>query len=406
MGIIKSLLDTDFYKFSMGQMAFHRYPGREVKYQFICRNKEVNLVPYKDQIEKEIDDLVKLSFTKDEINYLKTVKGGIFKQDYLNFLSNFKLDRGQVTVFVEDDNLKIEAKGDWHTSIFWEIYILSIVNEVYFRNTQPNADKDLGRKKLQEKIQMVKELNQGNGPKFSFMEFGTRRRYSVEWQKEVCQILKSELTDNGFTGTSNVHLAMILNIPVQGTMAHEAFQFHQGVDFLGTTSFFSSDGNQRYFHSQQNTLKAWLSEYQGKISIALSDIFGTDAFLSILDEDLSKRYDGLRQDSGDPFVWADKVINHYKSLGIDPKKKILVFSDGLNFQKAKDIFIRYEGQVKILFGIGTNITNDFDFKAMNIVMKMVEADGYPVVKISDEASKAIGDKQVITEIKKHFNIGG
>lgn len=399
MGIIKSLLDTDFYKLSMCSMAFHQYPGKIVKYQFICRNKEVDLTPYKEEIEKELDELVKLRFTEEEIQYLRAVKNGIFKEDYLQFLQNFKLDRNQIVVSIKDGKLSIEAEGDWQTSILWEIYVLSIVNEVYFRNTQPNASKEVGRAKLMEKVNLVKEMNKDDDNKFLFMEFGTRRRYSAQWQEEVCLILKKELLGNGFVGTSNVHLAMKLDIPVHGTMAHEAFQFHQGVDLSEST-----DPNQKYFKSQQSTLKAWLKEYRGDLAVALSDIFGTDAFLSILDTELTNQYTGLRHDSGDAFVWADKAISHFEKFGIDPKTKTLVFSDGLDFPKAQQIFEYTKLRTKVLFGIGTNLTNNFNFKAMNIVMKMVEADGNPVVKISDEPSKAIGDKNVIALVKKHFHI--
>lgn len=403
MGIIKSLLDTDFYKYSMGQMAFHRYYGKKVKYQFVCRNKDIDLTPYKSQIEQEVDELVKLKISDEEINYLRTLNDGIFQEDYLNYLKSFKLNRKELNIFIKDGKLNIEAEGEWQSAIFWEIFVLSIVNEVYFRNTQPNANKQIGLKNLYEKISLVKEVNK-DSVLFSFMEFGTRRRYSLDWQKEVCSVLKKELLGNGFIGTSNIHLGMELEIPVLGTIAHEAFQFHQGVDFEGSTSFFSSNPLMKYYNSQQNTLIAWLNEYKEKLSIALSDIFGTDAFLSVLDKDLSEKYQGLRHDSGSPYEWADKVINHYEKLNIDPKTKILVFSDGLNFPKAKDILSYVNGRAKVTFGIGTCLTNDFDFKAMNIVMKMIEADGNSVVKISDEPSKAIGDKKVIEVIKNHFNI--
>lgn len=397
--IIKSLLDSDLYKITMGQMAFHQYFGKIVKYKFICRNKEVNLSKYREEIEKELHSVCDLVFKKEEIDYLRTIKDGIFKEDYLDYLSNFKMDKKEIKVFIKDDSLNIEAEGPWQSAIFWEIYVLSIVNEVYFRNTQPSADKNLGKKKLYDKISLVKDLNKNSNIKFSFMEFGTRRRYSANWQREVCEILKKELLGNGFIGTSNVYLAMILDIPVHGTMAHEAFQFHQGLN-----SPYKDEVNrsESYFKSQENTLKSWLKEYNGKLSIALSDIFGTDAFLSILDKELSEKYEGLRHDSGDPFVWADKVLDHYKEIGIDPKSKTLVFSDGLNFEKAKEIFLRYKEKAKIIFGIGTNLSNDFNFKSMNIVMKMVESEGNPVVKISDEQTKAIGDEKVIKLIKNYF----
>jgi nicotinate phosphoribosyltransferase len=398
MGIIKSLLDTDVYKFFMQQAVFHQYPNKKVKYQFICRNKGVDFSPYLSEINQEIQSLSSLRFNKEEITYLSKIKKNklIFKPDYLQWLRSFTVNPQDVRSFINPNGeFSIEVEGDWAHIIHWEIYCLSIVNEVYFRNTQPNADIEEGRRRLKEKIELVKEIN-SNEVEFMFSEFGTRRRFTREWQEEVCLTLQKELSGKGFLGSSNVHLSMLMGMDPVGTQAHEWFQAHQ---VLGVKK-----GEDSYFTSQENALYSWIKEYDTDLLLALSDIYGTDAFLSIFNQDLSEKFSGLRQDSGNPIEWVDKVINHYKKLGIDPKTKTVIFSDGLDFIKAKDILMYVRGKINCFFGIGTCITNDFPFKALNIVMKMIECEGKPVVKISDESSKGIGEKTVRDRIQEYFDL--
>lgn len=395
MGIIKSLLDTDVYKFYMQQVAFHQYPNTKVKYQFVCRNKDVDLSPYIEEIREEVNKVGSLSISNEEIKYLRSLKKKkqIFKEDYLSFLKTYRMNPKEVNLFIKDRQLNIEATGTWLSSIHWEIYILSIVNEVYFRNTQKNADLTEGRKRLQDKIELVKEVNKEK-VELLFSEFGTRRRFSRDWQEEMTLTLKKELLNNGFMGSSNVYLSMKMGNDPIGTSAHEFLQAFQAVG--------AGKNEDSYFTSQERSLKAWIKEYDQDLLIALSDIYGTDAFLSIFSKELSERFTGLRQDSGDPIEWVDKVINHYQSHNIDPLTKTVVFSDGLDFPKAKKILSYTKGKVNSFFGIGTNLSNDLGFKALNIVMKMVECNGKPVVKISDEPSKGIGSLEVRERIQSYF----
>lgn len=393
--IIKSLLDSDFYKLTMMQFAFHQHRHSKVAYRFVCRNKGVDLSPYVEEISQEIKSLSSLRFTEEEINFLRSTN--LMREDFLDYLKSFKLNNDQIYVYVKDGELKIESEGVWCETILFEVLVLSIVNEVYFRNTQPNADKAVALAKLYDKITLIKELNHysevHNYPLFKFIDFGTRRRFSSAWQGEIDEILIKELPNN-FVGTSSVYWAMKCGIKPVGTMAHEFLQFFQAV-------------SPEVKHFQRDALFAWLKEYDGKLSIALTDVITTDAFLNDFGNVLTREYSGLRHDSGDPFKWADKVIEHYKKNEIDARSQTLVFSDGLNFQKARDLYLYTIGKTVPLFGIGTNLTNDWGFPALNIVMKMVMADGKPVAKISDESSKSICDNSTfLNNLKVMFKVEG
>lgn len=384
--IIKSLLDTDFYKFTMQQVAFSYYPKAEASFKFICRNKGVDLSPYVNEISTEIDHLCQLKFKPDEIEFLKNQ--GLFSSDYLEFLKTFQLNRHNIKVGQDSlGKLSITANGPWHQSIMFEVFVLSIVNEVYFRNTQPNANYNLARTKLMEKIELIKNTSSD----FKLADFGTRRRFSGHWQGQVVQALKEELPNN-FVGSSSVYWAYLLGVKPIGTMAHEYFQAHQVLASSLLTS-------------QKEALQVWLKAYQGKLAIALSDIYGTDPFLRDFTFDLASQYQGVRHDSGDPVIWGERFINHYQSLGIDPKTKTLVFSDGLNVPKAIELFNLFHDRINVVFGIGTNLTNDFDFSPLNIVMKMVYCNQQPVAKISDEPSKAIcEDPEFLKLVLQTFGI--
>lgn len=387
--IIKSLLDTDLYKLTMQQVAFLYYPSASATFKFINRNLSVKLGPFAKEIDQEISNLCQLKFFPAEINYLRSLN--LFTESYLNFLKDFQLSRDQITVTQDqNENLQIIAQGPWHQSIMFEVFVLSIVNEVYFRNTQPHPNYNLGRENLINKIALIKENNKTHLP-FKLADFGTRRRFSSAWQGQVVQTLMAELGDS-FLGTSSVYWAYLLGTKPIGTMAHEYFQAHQVLA--------SSLRN-----CQTEALQVWLQAYQGKLAIALSDIFGTEPFLKDLDYNLSNQYQGLRHDSGDPFWWGEKVLNHYRNLQIDPHTKTLVFSDGLNIPKALKIHNAFANQVNVVFGIGTNLTNDFDFPALNIVMKMVYCNHQPVAKISDEPGKAIcEDPEFLKLVKQTFGI--
>lgn len=390
MPIIKSLLDTDLYKFTMQQTVLHQFPNaREVEFNFRCRTPNVNLAQYIDEINKEIDHLCSLTFTQEELDYLGSLR--FMKPDYIDFLTIFRLQRKYVNVVdIGDGQIDIVIKGPWLHTIPFEIYMLSIVNEVYFRNL-PKAKQEIdvvwetGMAKLDEKIELIK-----TDSSFKFSDFGTRRRFSAEWHEEVIKKLKNEVPDN-FTGTSNVLFAMKYNLTPIGTMAHE---YLQACQVLGP----------RLRESQKFALEVWVQEYRGDLGIALTDIIGLDAFLADFDLYFCKLFDGVRHDSGDPYEWGEKILEHYSKMKIDARTKSFVFSDGLTVPKAMELNNHFKGRVKNFFGIGTNLTNDVGFTALNIVLKMTKCNGFPVAKLSDTPGKSMcNDVEYMKYLSKVFN---
>lgn len=376
--IIRSFLDTDLYKYTMMQVVFHQYPDAFVEYEFRCRTKNINLSQYISEIRKQIDMLGSLRFQYSELNYLRSIP--FIKNSFVDFLTMFKFDTKQVKTYIDDNGeLAIHISGPWWQTILYEVFILSIVNEVYFRNKTINYSlrekSDLfeeGRNRLRDKLILLKEKGLEN---FRFMEFGTRRRFSREWQEDVYHYILNAAPEY-ILGTSNVYLAKETNTRPMGTMAHEYLQAHQS---LGV----------RLADSQKAALESWVKEYRGDLGIALTDVINMDSFLKDFDLMFSKLFDGLRHDSGDPFIWANKALNHYEKLGINSKDKILTFSDGLTFPKSIGLYKEFSGKIKTSFGIGTNLTNDLGIKPINIVIKMTKCNGQDTAKISDAPGKTM-----------------
>ncbi|NLA89924.1 MAG: nicotinate phosphoribosyltransferase [Alcaligenaceae bacterium] len=388
--IINSLLDTDLYKFSMMQVVLHQFPAAHVEYRFKCRNEDVNLRPYIDEIRAEVAHLCSLRFKQDELNYLRSLR--FIKSDFVDFLELFQLSERNIHIDVGDapHEISIEAKGPWLHTILFEIPILAIVNEVYFRNTYPDMSFDEGRKRLQDKITMVRDFDP-DASFFRLAEYGTRRRFSRKWHFEVVKTLREQM-GACFVGTSNVFMAREYDILPLGTMAHEYLQACQA---LGP----------RLRDSQVFAFERWAREYRGDLGIALSDVYGLDAFLRDFDLYFCKLFDGARHDSGDPFDWGERMIEHYNKHRVDPKTKSLIFSDSLNIPLAMKIAERFKGRCKASFGIGTNLTNDMGAPALQIVMKMVRCNGQPVAKISDEPSKTMCDDPAYLAYLRHvFNM--
>lgn len=380
--IIKSLLETDLYKFSMWQAMLHRHPEVQAEYRFVCRNTPAfPLAELADEVNAQLDALCELTFQPEELAYL----GGLryMKQDFIDFLSVFRLQRRFIKVSTDGDKLVIVAKGPQVHVMPFEIYVLAIVNELYFRRLGHVEDRLAeGRVRLQKKIARLTEAL-GEGPArrhpFVLSDFGVRRRYSSVWQEEVVRTLKEALP-GVFTGTSNVYLAMKLGLTPIGTMAHEYLQTYQAVGV-------------QLRNFQQAALEGWVQEYRGDLGIALTDVVGMDAFLADFDLYFAKLFDGLRHDSGCPFEWGEKALAHYAKLGIDANTKRFVFSDGLDIDKALELYAAFADRVQVAFGIGTNLTNDTGVPALNIVMKLVTCNGQPVAKLSDTPGKTLCDDQ-------------
>ncbi len=373
--IITSLLDTDLYKFSMMQVVLHHFPSAQVNYRYKCRTPKINLQPYIEEIKEEIHQLCQLRFTPEELNYLGKLR--FIKSDFIDFLRLFYLPEHCICVQKSSipGEISVFVSGPWLHTILFEIPVLAIINEVYFRNTQKPLNLKEGRKRLKSKMDLVR-----NNPElsdFRVAEYGTRRRFSKSWHEEVVQTMKKELNKH-FSGTSNVYLAKENNISPLGTMGHEYLQACQA---LGP----------RLRDSQVFALDVWAKEYRGDLGIALSDVYGMDAFLRDFDMYFCKLFDGARHDSGDPFVWGERLLEHYRKNNIDSRTKILVFSDSLTFQRAIDLTKQFSGRCKLSFGIGTNLTNDLGIQALQIVMKMVKCNGQPVAKVSDAPEKTMCD---------------
>ena len=388
--IIDSLLDTDLYKFTMQQCVLHQFPGAQVQYRFKCRTPNVDLRPFLDEINAEIDHLCELHFTDEELAYL----GGLrfIKSDYVDFLSLFHLKRNYIQVVESDDypcGIDISIKGPWLHTILFEIPVLAIVNGVYFRRLYGDLDKSEGRRRLAEKIHLL--LSEPNNGDLHISDYGTRRRFSRAWQEEVLLTLKKELGPM-LSGTSNVLLAKKFGLIPLGTMAHEYLQACQA---LGP----------RLRDSQVYGFEMWAKEYRGDLGIALSDVYGMEPFLKDFDMYFCKLFDGARHDSGDPFVWGERMIEHWACNKCDPRSKSLIFSDALTIPRVIELYRRFHGRVGIGFGVGTNLMNDLGPTALNVVIKMVQANGQPVAKISDAPEKGMcEDEGYLRYLRQVFGI--
>jgi nicotinate phosphoribosyltransferase len=353
----------------MQQGVLHNYPDTEVEYKFKCRTKGIDLIPIINKVDECITDLCEKRFQPAELNFLASHK--FLTPDYIQLLSMFKLNRDYVHIDVVNGKFDLRIKGPWLHTILFEVPIMSIISEAWATeaNTTIGHDYRRAKKELDKKIAMVKRMYEKYGIRILFADFGGRRRHDFRWHSGIVKYTSSMLPDN-FIGTSNVLLAMLHGLKAIGTQAHEWFQAHQQLGF-------------RLVDAQKAALDTWTKEFRGALGIALTDVIGIDAFLRDFDLFFSKLFDGVRHDSGCPYKFGEKMINHYKSFGIDPMTKTLIFSDGLNFRLMCELAYKFEGRIKVAFGIGTNFTNDFIKKALNIVLKMVTCNGQPVAKISD-----------------------
>jgi nicotinate phosphoribosyltransferase len=388
--IITSLLDTDLYKFTMMQVVLHQFPGAEVEYRFKCRNA-ANLAPYVNEIREEIRALCCLRFQDAELAYLKTMR--FIKSDFIDFLGLFRLNEKYLRVTaLSTGEIEVSITGPWLHTILFEIPVLAIINEVYFRNTQKQPDLLEGRTRLTTKIAQLKA---DGSQALKIADYGTRRRFGKAWHEEVLRTLSTQLgiaTSGQFAGTSNVLFAMKLGLTPLGTMAHEYLQACQA---LGP----------RLRDSQVFGFESWAKEYRGDLGIALSDVYGMSAFLRDFDLYFCKLFDGARHDSGDPFLWGERMIDHYNKNRVDPKTKTLIFSDGLTVPRTIELYRQFKGRCQLAFGIGTNLTNDLGYEPLQIVIKMIRCNGQPVAKLSDTPSKNMcDDEKYLAYLRQVFKI--
>jgi nicotinate phosphoribosyltransferase len=356
----------------MDQVIFHKHTDLCGQYYFKCRNENIVFTgEMVKEINEQVDHLCSLRFSKKELDYLRSIR--FIKDDYVEFLRLWHPIRDYVRIELkENGELSVEINGPLFSAMQFEIYLLEIINETYFRMAYDYEKlKASAAARLDEKI---KAMNDGTYT-FKFAEFGCRRRLSREWQDEVIYRLITE-TDK-CVGTSNVYLAMKYNITPVGTYAHEFVQMYQGIDSipLAYTNYYA--------------MKDWYNEYNGDNGTALTDTVTTDLFLLDFNRSMVNNYTGVRHDSGDPYEWGEKIIAHYKKYGVDPKTKLLLFSDSLTFDRAQALYDYFRDKTRVSFGIGTFVSNDTDAEALNIVIKLQYVNGRPVAKLSDTPSKAM-----------------
>jgi len=399
--VIKSLLDLDFYKLTMGQLVFHRSPEIPVKYALKNRTSGVRLANFIDEAElrDELDRVRTLRFCNGDLHYLRGTENcgeKMFSVDYLEFLGNLQLP----DYYLErvDGGYILEFSGKWSEAIYWETLALSIINELYYRSQMNRLSRfgrdnvyAIGKCRLGEKIKAIR-LN----PDIRFSDFGTRRRFSREWQDYVVEALEGEIPRQ-FLGTSNVELANKHRLVPMGTSAHER-------DMATAAILQSRDKDIR--KAQNIVLEDWWAEYGQGLSIALTDTWGTDFFFSQMTTEQARAWKGLRQDSGDPFVFAEKAIRFYKEKDVDPREKLLIFSDGLEVDTIVKLQSHFSWRINVGFGWGTNLTNDLGFKPLSLVVKLVEANGRGTVKLSDNLAKATGKPEDIEYYKKKLGYTG
>lgn len=382
---LKSLLDNDFYKFTMQNAVIKLFPNEKVKYQFINRGNHHFPHDFGTELRNAINAMAELKLTKAEKEFFRRACP-YMDLPYLDFLAGYHYDPSEVEIIQIDNNLEVTVEGEWYRTILWEVPILALISELHYEmnHLQRNGNNFV----IETTLNKAEQLNKLG---VTFAEFGTRRRHSYKVQDLVVDALIQNKSSK-FIGSSNVHFAMKYGVKPIGTHAHEWFMFHAA----------------EYGFKMANalSLEHWVDVYRGDLGVALSDTYTTDVFFQQFDKKFAKLFDGVRHDSGDPIEFANKTIAHYQNNGINPLFKYIIFSDGLNLEKVEEITKACEGRIGISFGIGTNLTNDVGLKPMNIVMKLIAAqsingDWIPTVKLSDEQGKYTGDPKMI-ELAKQF----
>jgi nicotinate phosphoribosyltransferase len=403
--IVRSLLDTDFYKLLMLQMIWARYPDVEATFSLINRTTSVKLAEEidEDELRAQLDFARTLRLTKKEMIWLagNTFYGKkqIFMPEFLAWLAEFQLP--EYELWKEDGQYRLEFRGPWTHTMMWEIPALSIINELRSRAAlrelgQFSLDVTYARAKAKmwDKVERLKRY-----PGIRISDFGTRRRHSFLWQRWCVEALKEGIGD-AFTGTSNVLLAMDTDLEAVGTNAHE----------LPMVVAALAESDEELLAAPYKVLHDWNTLYGGNLLIVLPDSFGTAAFLRDA-PDWVADWTGFRPDSAPPIEGGERIIEWWESKGRDPREKLLIFSDGLDVDTIIETYCHFKGRVRMAFGWGTNLTNDFEdcapvpnekLKAISLVCKVSSANGRPAVKLSDNPNKATGDPKEIRRYLKLF----
>lgn len=375
--IISDLLDNDLYKFTTMNAIQKKFPNAEVIYKFINRGKTPFPQGFAEELRKEVDAMASLSLSLEGEEFLRR-KCYFFEPVFIDLLKGYRFNPNEVTITQTGTNLEVTIQGLWYRTVLWEVPVMAIISELYFRMTGQQTDDYKPRivAKAREFVKLGVEVS----------EFGTRRRFSFDVQDTLVGLLKEHMGKK-LPGTSNVYLAMKHDITPLGTHPHEWFMYHAA----------------HYGYRMANAigLESWVDVYQGNLGIALTDTYTSDNFFQSFSTKYSKLFDGVRWDSGNPFEFTDKVIAHYVKNRIDPKTKTIVFSDGLDMEKVKEIKAYVQGRIHDAYGIGTYLSNDVGVKPLNMVIKLAAAKpaGWtsfiPTVKLSDVEGKHTGTPEEI-----------
>ena len=381
MAIIRSILDTDLYKFTTSYAYSKLFPRAFGEFEFVDRNNLHFPAGFDKLVRRELESMADLFLTKEEEIFLKN-KLPYLPPTYIDFLKGYRFDPAEVEVEMTDGKLSIRSSGLLYRITFWETPILAIVSELYFREMGVTPDVEYMERRLIEKATLMRE----HGIVFSL--FGMRRRFSFGVEDRITELLKLHSGSN-FFGTSNVYLAYKHNLNPSGTHPHEWVQFHGSI----------------YGYKMANymAMENWINVYDGDLGTVLTDTFTTDVFLRNFSKKHAALFTSLRQDSGDPFAFTDKAIRRYEELRINPKLKYIVFSDSLDVEKALKIKNYCGDKIGASFGIGTNLTNDVGNEnvPLNIVMKlfrckMTEKESWQhCIKLSDVDGKHTGSSDEI-----------
>jgi nicotinate phosphoribosyltransferase len=385
---LTSILDNDFYKFTMQNGVISLFPKAKARYEFINRGKHSFPKGFAEELRKSVDAMGNVKLTSEEKKWL-AIACPYLSPTYLDFLQGYCYNPEEVVIEQNGEDVSIFIEGYWYRTILWEVPLLSLVSELFYKlnNMKRKSDEEV-KEITRRKIEKYNKIG------VTIADFGTRRRHSYRVHQLVMDALK-EFGGTAFVGSSNVHFAMVNGVKPIGTHAHEWFMFHAA----------------KYGFKMANELglEDWVNVYRGDLGIALSDTYTTEVFFTQFDKKFAKLFDGVRHDSGSAIEFAQKTIHHYERLGIDPRSKTIIFSDALNYDKVARIADYCRGRIGMSFGIGTNLTNDVGLNPMNIVIKMVEAlpeggEWTPVVKLSDERGKYTGEEKMIKLAKEILHI--
>lgn len=378
--VIKTILDTDLYKFTTSYAYIKLFPYAIGTFTFKDRDETEYTEGFLEALKNEIHNLEMVKLAPDELEYM-TSHCRFLPAVYWEWLSSFRFDPNKIEVWLDEQrHLQMSVTDYLYKVTLYEVPLLAIVSEIKNQFLNRIPDKQVILEKLAGKVEL------SNTHRMPFSEFGTRRRFSFDVQKLVVEYLKKHA--KYCTGTSNCYLAMKYDMRPMGTHPHEWFMFH-GAQF-------------GYKHANYMALENWVNVYDGDLGTALSDTYTSDSFLNNFSRKQAKLFDGVRCDSGDEYEFIDRLIARYKELGIDPTTKTIIFSNALDFDKALKIFQYCKGKIRCSFGIGTNLTNDTGYQPSNIVMKLsrckmsVNQEWRECVKLSDDMGKHMGS---MTEVE-------